>query len=305
LTKRIPNTRSSLILHPVSANSHLQSHTLRASRQVSISQPSHLIGSNIFTACVVNGGAVAGVACFSTDHAKGLTPLGGLRPITLAGQTTPPVGPPNTVSDIVFNPSQTALIVTVKGNGVTPGYIYAYPVSHGSISWTPTISRPSELAIDFSISFLGSDHKAVITDPSYGASLVDIDDNFVFTVSKKIPIAGEAAVCWSQYSARFNTIFIMDGGVTNITLIDPETGAIKGLAVQSAAGAGSLDSKLDQTYLYVLKGAPLIGVSDVLGLNEGKLPVEIQSFDLSSLGSRQGFQGLSIYPSCEFTLLRV
>lgn len=190
--------------------------------------------------------------------------------------------------------------MTVKGNGVTPGYIYAYPVSKGSISWTPIISRPSELAIDFSISFLGSDNKAVITDPSYGASLVDVDDNFVFTVSKKIPIAGEAAVCWSQYSARFNTIFISDGGNTNITLIDPETGAIKGLAVQSAAGAGSLDSKLDQTYLYVLKGAPLIGVSDLLGLNSGKLPVEIQSFDLSSLGSRQGFQGLAIYPSCKF-----
>jgi hypothetical protein len=188
---------------------------------------------------------------------------------------------------------------------VTPGYIYAYPVSHGSISWTPTISRPSELAIDFSISFLGSDQKAVITDPSYGASLVDIDDNFVFTVSKKIPVAGEAAICWSQYSARFNTIFLIDGGVTNVTLIDPETGAIKGLAVQSAAGGGSLDSKLDQTYLYVLKGAPLIGVSDVSGLNEGKLPIEIQSFDLSSLGSRQGFQGLSIYPSCELPLLRV
>jgi hypothetical protein len=188
---------------------------------------------------------------------------------------------------------------------VTPGYIYTYPVSHGSISWTPLVSRPSELAIDFSISFLGSDHKAVITDPSYGASLVDIDDNFVFTVSKKIPIAGEAAVCWSQYSARFNTIFVFDGGVTNVTLIDPETGAIKGLAVQSAAGGGSLDSKLDQTYLYVLKGAPLITVSDVLGLNDGKLPVEIQSFDLSSLGSRQGFQGLSIYPSCELPLLRV
>jgi hypothetical protein len=39
--------------------------------------------SRLKTACVINGGAVGGVSCFSTDHAEGLTPVGGLRPIAL------------------------------------------------------------------------------------------------------------------------------------------------------------------------------------------------------------------------------
>jgi hypothetical protein len=34
-----------------------------------------------------------------------------------------------------------------------------------------------------------------------------------------------------------------------------------------------------------------------MGLTHGKLPTEIQSLDLSVLGSRQGFQGMAIYPS--------
>src|ERR1700709_289927 len=147
----------------------------------------------ILLACVMNGGAVAGITCYSTDHAKGLKPLGGLRPIAL-GQTTPPVGPPGTVSDLVFNPSSTALIAVVKGNGKDPGYIYAYPVRHdGSISTTPVISRPAGLLVDFSISFLGDDSRAVITDPAYGASIVHISPNFEFSVTTKVPIAGQQA----------------------------------------------------------------------------------------------------------------
>jgi len=249
------------------------------------------------TACVINGGAKAGITCYLADKVKGLKPLGGLRPIPL-GQTTPPVGPPNTVSDIVFNPKSTALIATVKGNGMTPGYIYAYPVRpDGSISMTPKISRPAELLIDFSISFLGDSSRAIITDPAYGASIVHISPTFEFTVTKKIPVAGQKAMCWSAYSARYDTAFIFDGGVTNITMIDPWTGKIKGTIVDSATGGGSLDSVLDRQYLYVVKGAPMISVINNWGLDRGMTPKAIQSFDLSSLGSRQGFQGLAVYPS--------
>lgn len=253
--------------------------------------------SHIKTACVINGGAVAGVSCYSTDHVKGLKPLGGLRPIAL-NQTTPPIGPPGTVSDLVFNPSFTALIAVIKGNGKDPGFIYAYPVKHdGSISTTPIISRPAELLVDFSISFLGDDSRAIITDPAYGASIVHISEDFKFSVATKIPIAGEAAVCWSVYSQRFNTIYVFDVGVPNITLIDPWTGAIKGTIAQPASDAGSVDAAIDREYLYSLKSAPFINVIKNDGLNHGVIPKQIQSFDLSSLGSRQGFVGMAIYPS--------
>jgi hypothetical protein len=244
---------------------------------------------------VLNGGAKAGVSCFSTDHAKGLTPLGGLRPIIL-NQSTPPVGPPNTVSDLVFNPSQSALIATVKGDGTDPGYIYAYPVDDGSISTKPTVSRPSELLIDFSVSFI-DDSKAIITDPSYGASLVDVSWDFQFTVQTKIVIPGEGAICWSVYSQRFDTVYIIDAGTTNITLVDPQSGATKGTVVLDAAHMGTFDSQIDREFLYMLRGAPAVTVLSNNGLTHWVLPKEVQTLDLSALGSRQGWQGMAIYPS--------
>jgi hypothetical protein len=249
------------------------------------------------SACVLNGGAVAGITCYSVDHQKGLAPLEGLRSLAL-NQTTPPVGPPGTVSDLAFNPSQTALIATVKGNGVTPGYIFSYPVNwDGSIATEPIISRPSELFVDFSISFIGSDSRAIITDPAYGASIVNISPDLEFSVETKIPIPGEGAVCWSVYSERFNTIYVFDGANPNVTLIDPSSGAIKGVIAETPSAGGSLDSQIDRQFLYTLKGNPYIAVADNTGLTHGKLPTQVQLFDLSSLGPRTGFEGLAIYPS--------
>lgn len=91
----------------------------------------------------------------------------------------------------------------------------------------------------------------------------------------------------------------MDAGSANITLVDPSSGAIKGAAVQPnfSVAKGSLDAKTDRNYLYVLRGGPYVSVLDNTGLNHGEIPREIQSLDLSSLGSRQGFMGMAIYPS--------
>ncbi|KAE9374242.1 hypothetical protein N431DRAFT_404788 [Stipitochalara longipes BDJ] len=252
--------------------------------------------SKLNTVCVINGGAVAGVTCFSVDHAKGLTAQGGLRPIAL-GQTTPPVGPPGTVSDIVFNPSETALFVSIKGAPPTPGSIYVYPAINGYVSTTPIVSKPATLLVDFSLNFLGTDSRAVITDPAYGASLVDISSTYTVTVSKQIVVTGEKAICWSTYSSRFNSIALLDGGASNVTFVDPASGAITGVAVLDHAGTGALDSKLDRTFMYILRGAPAITVLGDMGLTHGKTPTVLQSFDLTSLGSRQGFQGMAIYPA--------
>ena len=236
------------------------------------------------------------MTCFHVSPEKGLSAQGSLRHIPL-NQTTPPVGPPDTVSDIVFNPSQTALIVTVKGNGKDPGYIYAYPVSwDGSISSQAVVSRPADLALDFSISFLGSDSRAVITDPSYGASIVAVSHDLQFSVTDKITIAGESAICWSVYSQMYDTIFILDGGLTAITLVDASSGAIKGAIAGANETAGNLDAKALGEKLYVLNGAAFVSVVDNSPLGHGGMPTEVQNFDLSALGSRQGFQGLAVYP---------
>jgi hypothetical protein len=185
----------------------------------------------------------------------------------------------------------------VKGDGMNPGYIYAYPVKHdGSISTVPIVSRPAELLLDFSVSFI-DDSKAVISDPAYGAALVDVSWDFKFTVQRKIVIPNEGASCWSVYAPRFNTVYVIDAGTPNITLVDPHFGVTTGTVVMDAANKGGFDSQIDREYLYVLRGTPMVSVLYNNGLNHGVLPREVQSFDLSAYGSRTGFQGMAIYPS--------
>lgn len=250
--------------------------------------------SSLKTVCVINGGLVAGVTCFSVSH-NGLKPLGGLRALTVS-DTTPPTGPPFTASDILFNPSCTALFVAVKGSPTTLGKMYAFPISSdGSVAMMPVVSSPAGLLLDFSVSFLSSSSKAVITDPAYGASLVSISPSFAVSVDKKITVAGQGAICWSQYSSRFNTVFLMDAAHPNITLVDPATGDIKGVAMQT--GPGCLDAILDRNYLYVLRSATMVSVLDNTGLNNGKMPMVVQDLDLSALGARRGWQGMAVYPS--------
>ncbi|RFU32215.1 hypothetical protein B7463_g4108, partial [Scytalidium lignicola] len=253
--------------------------------------------SRLKTVCVINGGAVAGVACFHADHAKGLTALGGLREIPL-NQTTPPIGPPGTASDIVFNPSQTAVFVSIKGNGVDPGFFYVYPVFfNGQISTKPVISQPSELALDFSLNFLGDDSKAVVSDPSFGVSLLHISFDFKVSVADRVTIAGQSAVCWTVYAPRFDSIYAIDAGNPVITIIDPWTGTIKDTVHTDAADMGSFDSKADRTWLYSLRSSPAVSVTSLAGSNSGKTPSVVQNLNLTSLGSRQGWQGMAIYPN--------
>jgi len=245
-------------------------------------------------ACVLNGGTVPGIACFSVKKSKGLHPIGRFRPIAL-NQTDPPLGPGGTVSDIRFNPSETALFAAVKSDiGTIPGFIYAYPIDlFGSISTTPIVSRPADLIVDFGFSFLGHDSRGVVADATYGASIIEISPTLEVNVVHKTTVPNQGAICWTVYSSFYDAIYLMDLVNSNITVLDPKTGAIKGTIAQATSALGSADTFIDREWLYVLKSNPSISVIGDLG-NIGK---QVQSFDLSSLGSRQGYQGFAVYPS--------
>ena len=256
------------------------------------------------TACVLNGGAIAGVACFHADHAEGLTPLGGLRPFPVGlNTTTPPVGPVNTASAIVFNPSSTALFVSIKADGMgTPprsGYIYAWPVYDGEVATEPVINHLNVLKVDFSINFLGYDTRALVTDASFGASIVEIAyPSLEITELHHIVVANQVAACWGAYAPRFDAAYIIDAGSPNITVVDPESGAIKATIELQRQGMGGFDdTAIDRTWMYVLGGDSSVVVVDLEGSNYGKVPTQVQRYDLAGEGPTGGWQGMAIYPS--------
>ncbi|OPB41892.1 3-carboxymuconate cyclase [Trichoderma guizhouense] len=254
-------------------------------------------------ACVLNGGTRAGVACFSVDASRGLVVLdGSLRSITKAfNQTTPPGGPILTASDIMFNPSSTGLFVSTKGAppssaGASPtlGFIYAWPVVGKTVSTTATISQPSGIILDFSLTFLGADDSILLTDAAGVGYILSVSSGLQVTVKDKVVLpSNEGLACWGVYVPELSSAYVITASITNITVVDPSTGSVTGTITLPASDVGVFDTAYDRTFLYSLTNVASIAVVD-LAANPPKM---IQNLDLSNTGARKGWQGIAIYPS--------
>lgn len=210
-------------------------------------------------------------------------------------QTTPPNGPGNTASDIVFNPSQNAVFVTVKGlNATEPASFFALPVSSTGVVGNEFVaSDPEGVVLAFSLTFLGSDSRAVISDIGHGAGIISIAPDLQVTQSTKVVIPDQKAACWTVYAPEYKSIFVMDAATPDITVLD-ESGGIRYQLDGPDDGLGAYDGIRMGRYLYNLLGSAAIAVYDMDGAPESK-PRLIQTFDLSSLGIRQGFAGLALW----------
>ncbi len=256
-----------------------------------------LIAKHSSAVCVMNGGAVAGVTCFVTDHARGLTLLDNApRPIAL-GQTTPPFGPTGTASDLFFNPSCTALFATIKSNPPAAGTFYIWEVEDGKVSATAKTQQIPDMLVIFGSAFERSDSELLVTDAAYGASILHVTPELELIETAHTIIPGQVASCWGTYSARFNSAYIFDAANTNITVLDPVTGAVKDKIIMDPTVGGAFDSAIDRRWLYVLGGDASVEVISLLGENHGATPAQVQKLDLSAVGSRKGWQGFAIYPS--------
>ncbi|RGP78286.1 3-carboxymuconate cyclase [Fusarium longipes] len=240
-------------------------------------------------ACVANTGSKPGVQCFSVSCTDGMMPMGGLRPLPVMNQTSPVMGPANTVSNIVFNPSETALFVVVKGDGMHDGYIYAYKVEDGVVSMEPIKSRPMNLPIPFTMSF-SDDSSALVATPAYGAAFVSISEDFMVTTDKMVNVTGQMATCWSARSAETDSFYLLDAGVANITTVNNETETISRTIPGYQQGMGNFDGMVSGSKLYVLQAAPAIAVFDLADPSCGP-----QVADLSGLGNRASWIGMAVY----------
>jgi len=263
-------------------------------------------------ACVVNGGDVAGVACFSVDSKRGLRNLGPLRSIPQPpGAAPPPAGPLIITGDITFDPSSSALFTTVVSVDGGPGSLYAYPVIDRQVSHTLVNNTVDDLTVPFSLNFLGSDNKLIVTNPhngSPGAALLDISPSMQIVEEKIITIPGQEASFWVAEALEYDTLFIMDAVRPTITIVDSRDGAIKGQFRFDTPAFGAMDTKADRNTLYTITdpfslnftliASPQILVYDITSVIENGTPKQIQSFDIfSEVGQIPDLMGLAIYPA--------
>ena len=258
----------------------------------------------LYLACVLNGGAIGGVTCFSVDPRRGLTALD-TAPRSIAqglNQTDPPTGPFSTASDIMFNPSSSALIASIKGSPIltpiAPGFIYAWPVVGGRVSTTPTVTSIPSVVLDFSLSFPGNDFELLITDPALGADFLDITSNLTITVGRPVNITYQEAACWSYYEPKLNRIFVSDAAQTNITVLNPIDGSIADTINYDPSVIGGFDSVVIGSSFYVLTQAATVINIDIAGYALGKSAYQVQNFiplPSSSNGTLPVLQGMDAY----------
>ena len=167
--------------------------------------------------CVLNGGSRNGVQCFVADKKRGLLAIPQSQRSLNVNQTTPPSGPPNSLSDIIFSEDGSKLFAAVKGNPPQPGFIATWDVQHdGSLSQNFDKSVPEGGALPFSMTPIPGTGALLNTDPGIGYNIFDFSKGNVAS-SKSYPVAGQKTICWSVRSQQTGTYFIIDVGTAIIT----------------------------------------------------------------------------------------
>ncbi|KAK0390831.1 hypothetical protein NLU13_0334 [Sarocladium strictum] len=250
--------------------------------------------------CVGSTGAVAGVSCSSFSSKAGLGAMDDLRPFNL-GQTTPPVGPTNTVSQLFFSEDEKTLFTTVKGDPAVndkPGFLAAFPVEaacSGGVSADAVMSTPKDTLVLFGSSIIPGSTDVFVTDASFGAAVLSVGADLKAETKGRGAVKGQAATCWATVSPATNTAFVTDVGVNRLVEMSVDDATILNEIDLGANGqSGMIDLKAAGQMLYVL--AP--GNNDTrpaVVVLDAKTRKSVQVKDLGSMGVTGRVQGMAIF----------
>jgi hypothetical protein len=178
---------------------------------------------NAMYACVLTGGNITGIRCF-TYNASGLFYVSSFdRNLTsYISQSVPPSGPPGTLSEILFSADNLALIISVKGiNMTSPGYLLFYSLSNNytTLASSPSRQTPANAVLPFSMTLVNT-NGLLITDPgangvltlSYSSTSGMINNSMLTPINASL--AG--ALCWSTYSPTIGHYYVIGAGTATI-----------------------------------------------------------------------------------------
>lgn len=240
--------------------------------------------------CVVNGGAINGVQCFKPDEKLGLIAMPNTNRSLKLPQTTPPTGPPGTVSDILFSEDSKKLLVSVKGVPPTPGFVASWDVADdGSLSADFIASPPAQGGLlPFSMSIIPGKNAVLATDAGIGFSSFDLSTLGAGSTaqSQVFPIAGQGATCWSNFSPKTKSFFLTDVRtdiVTEVAIADDLSGSII-KQYPLTPGSATIDNAIatlpNNDFLYVL--AANTTSIDVLALNGQGQAAKLQELNFGN-----------------------
>jgi hypothetical protein len=212
------------------------------------------LSTTLNQACVANSGAKAGIACFSMCPTNGLKALDtSLRAFNI-NQTTPPVGPTNTVSQTFFNADSTALLTTVKGNPTVnnTGFLSVFPVVNNSVSAEDVRSSPAGTAVLFGTALIPNSSDIFITDASFGTATLAISSGNIATVAASTNIADQVATCWAAFSDVTKSAFVTDVAVNHLVEVDTSSGKLIRELNLTNGNPGMIDLVSAGNFIYAL-----------------------------------------------------
>jgi len=256
--------------------------------------------------CVGSTGAVAGISC-STFSSSGLSAMDALRPFEL-GQTTPPVGPLNTVSHTFFSGDESLLFTTVKGDPAVnnTGFLSVFPVNSASdcseapasLSTTETRSSPLGTAVLFGSATIPGSSSIFVTDASFGAAVLALDTTTsqASVIGKRF-IADQKATCWATISDATGSAFVTDVAVNHVVEMSlADASIISTLDLSANGDPGLIDIRAAGSFVYAL--SPGNGTTDaavtVLDVSRGQGQGRMfQHFKLSGVAGKNA-QGMAV-----------
>ncbi|KAI1172537.1 hypothetical protein F4777DRAFT_561360 [Nemania sp. FL0916] len=260
--------------------------------------------------CVGMSGNASGISCGSFSPQTGLGRMDSIRGVAL-NQTTPPLGPTNTISHAFFSEDESALLTMVKGDPATnkTGFVSVLPINQkrscrgGAGVFTAAQkdvrTTPKGTGVLFGSQIIPGTSKVFSTDASFGAALLDVDlkTGRAKTLNTQI-IEGQSATCWSAFAPATGTVFVTDVSVPRIIEMSAENASIVAMTQLADTGAsGFIDLKVSGEFLYALAPGngtvePMILVMDLSGGPATAKP--IQQFSLEGMAGFNA-QGMAIF----------
>ena len=239
----------------------------------------------------------------SKFSSKGLAAFDSLRSTgSQLEQTTPPAGPLNTMSDMLFSHDESVLYTLIKGNMTAnqPGNVAVYGVSQDEVSTTPQPNVGlNGTAVLFGTVKVPGSSALFATDASFGTTVLDMQGGQagqVLRASEVTAIADQKATCWSTISHSTKTAFVTDVLVNHLVEIDPQKGGIIREYNLTNGNTGMIDLKAKGNFVYAL--APSANATSavvVFDVSQGKGKAQqIQNFGLPSSVTRV-VQGMAVY----------
>jgi hypothetical protein len=176
-------------------------------------------------ACVLTGGTQTGIRCFAYNS-SGLFWMSSFdRNLTsYISQSTPPTGPPETLSEILFSADGLSLIISYKGyNATLRGFLLFYQLTNNAatLSMNPTMQIPSSAILPFSMTLVGA-NGLLITDPGAQGVLTQnyssTSGNITNSVFTPINASIAGALCWSTYSPTVGNYYVISAA--NSTIVE-------------------------------------------------------------------------------------